>query len=199
MKTNNTFSQFNGWVSGQYNGDHCNAHLRLELKKQNKPWLNAKVIVKEKDFRAGVIVKAGLSGFEFRRHNLFLQYHLKDLDLFAAHVTDKGDAPLSLGTFVAAAVYKLKDHAVIVRGQWQKSTGKISATIGTHSKINKNTEVRAKVTNAGILSLVAKRVHNHNLSVLVGTEFNLTDPSASIKSHRAVPIPLGVNLEFTYN
>jgi hypothetical protein len=200
VKSSDKFTDFKGWVNGEYKGAHCNANVRFEMKSKDKPYLNTKVIMTEKDVRAGIVAKVGFNGFEIKRHNLFVQYSgVKDLNLWLGHYTLDGDAPKDIGTIIGAAVYKLNKHSVVFQGQWQKSTKNIGATFGVKSEIQNNTTIKAKVNQAGLFSLVAKRVHNKNLSVLVGTELNLTKPAEAYKASRAIPVPLFASLEFTYN
>jgi len=200
VKTNDTFSAWNGWVSGEYRGPHCNASARVEVKRGNKPYLNFKTILTEKDIRVGLVTKVGLQGFDVKRHDFFANYNVnKDLSLWLGHYTLENDAPKTLGTILGAAVYRLNKHSVVFQGSWQKSTGNILATFGARSQVNDNTLVRAKVNNKGLFSLVAKRTHNRNLSVLAGTELDLTNPASAYKKDRAIPVPLFVSFEFTYN
>jgi len=200
VKASNAFDQFNGWVNGEYKGKHCNANVRLELKKNNKPYLNTKVIMTEKDVRVGFIAKVGLNGFDIKRHNLFASYKInKDLDAYLGHYTLDGDVSKDIGTIVGAAVYQINKHSVVFQGQWQKSTKALGATFGVSSKIDDKTSVRAKVNHKGLFSLLAKRVHCKNLSILAGTELNVLNPGDSYKATRNLPVPLMLSLEFTYN
>lgn len=200
VKTDNQLEVFNGWVSGEYRGPHCNANVRFELKKNLNPYLNTRVVFTENKFRAGFLTKVGLKTFDFKRHDLFATYRVNsDLDVYLGHYVLKGDKPKDIGTIVGAAIYRLNKHAIILQGQWQKSKNAFGATLGCRSEINNNTFVRAKVNQAGLFNAVAKRIYNKNLSILLGTELNLTKLKDSYKVARTIPIPISASLEFTYN
>jgi hypothetical protein len=200
LKCKDNFSDWKGWVNGEYKGAHCNANIRAELKAKDKPYLNTKVIMTEKDVRGGLIAKVGFNGFEILRHNLFVNYNgVKDLGLWLGHYTLEGDKPKDIGTIIGAAVYRLNKHSVVFQGSWKKTGNVLGATLGVKSEINSSTTVRAKVTHQGLFSLVAKKVHNKNLSILAGTELDILHPKNAYVSTRAVPVPLFVSLEFTYN
>jgi len=200
VKTNDTFTEWNGWVGGEYKGAHCNANVRVELKKGNKPYLNTKVVMTEKDVRVGVLAKVGLNGFDIRRHDFFVNYSgVKDLNLWLGHYTLKGDATKDIGTIVGAAVYKLNEHQIVFQGQWKKPTKAFGANFGLKYSVNKDTTVKAKIDQAGVLDIVAKKKHCDNLTILAGTKVNVTSPADAYKTSRAYPIPLFAGLEFTYN
>jgi len=140
-----------------------------------------------------------LTGFDIKRHNLFASYKVnKDLDVYLGHYTLDGDTPKDIGTIIGAAVYKINKHSVVFQGQWQKSTKALGATFGVSSRVDDKTTVKAKVNHTGLFSLLAKRVHCKNLSILAGTELNLTKPGDSYKATRTLPVPLMLSLEFTY-
>jgi len=70
--------------------------------------------------------------------------------------------------------------------------------LGTQLKVKKDITLKAKINNNTKFTVSSKFKYNNNLTVIAGTQINLLDPS-SFFTNKTIPIPLGINLEFSYN
>jgi len=198
IKTNDTFKRVSGWISSEYKGPHCDATVRVDVKDGLVPYLNQKTILREGKLTGGYVTKLNLQNFSFRRYNAFVSYGFKDLDLYLEHESQNKEK-LTPGKLIFGSVFKKGGNAYVARASYRPAKeNHLRFVLGTHTKINDKTELRAKLDSNAKLSLATRFRYCSNLSIVAGSQVNLTNPGAFVTG-RLVPIPIGLTLEFSFN
>ena len=104
-----------------------------------------------------------------------------------------------MGKLNLAATYTRAGNDYIAKISYQPhKVEQVSFKVGALANIDRNTAFRAKINNKSKLSLSLRYRLNSNLSIVAGTQANLLDPSSGSASHKVLPVPFGLNLEFNY-
>jgi len=198
FKTNNLFNKASGNICFEYRGSQVNAFTRLDVKNTGVPYFNEKLIFNLRNIQMGYILKLNLFDFTLSRYNVFLSYNERDFSVFAEHFS-KVKGRFELGKLVLAGIYRYGNHNFVVKGAYRpwKTPHQVRVKAGVVSAIDRNTTVRAKIDNSTKLTLSTKHKLNSNFTLVGATQINLLNPGAYL-TNRAVPVPLGLSLEFTY-
>jgi len=198
LKTNTLFDRASGHVAFEYRGAQFNALTRLDVKNTGVPLLNEKLIFNLRNIQMGYILKLNLFDFTLSRYNLFVSYNERDYSLYAEHFS-KTKGRFELGKVILAGVYRYRNNNFVVKGAYRpwKKDHEFRVKAGVVSSIDKNTTVRAKIDNSTKLTLSSKFKLNSNFTIVGATQINLLNPGNYL-TKRAIPVPLGLSLEFNY-
>jgi len=197
LKTTNAFDKLSGNLSLEYQGSGTNIWTRLDLKNENVPYFNEKMIFKVDKLQIGYAAKINLLAYTLARYNFFLAYTEKDFGVIAEHVS-RNRTKVELGKLLLAATYRKAGNDYIAKVSYRPHKGdQFRFKIGAVANINKDIVFRAKINNNTKLSLSSKFKYNNNLSLVAGTQVNVLDPSSSL-TNKTIPIPFGLSVEFNY-
>jgi len=198
LKTNSLFDKASGHVCFEYRGARFNAFTRLDVKNTGVPLLNEKLIFRHRNLELGYVLKLNLFDFSLSRYNLFLTYNERDYSIFAEHFS-KTKGKFELGKVILAGIYRYRNNNFVVKAAYRpwKTNHELRVKAGVVSNIDKNTTVRAKIDNSTKLTLSSKFKLNPNFTIVGATQINLLNPGAYL-TKRAIPVPLGLSLEFNY-
>jgi len=200
FKTTNDFKYFSGWLQANILGDRLNYNVRLDRKRNGELLLNEKLHVHQDNLHFLGTAKLSLNNLKLARYNALLAYRHKDFDVVLQHLSRPKLEHLELGEFNLAGYYRFGAHqagAKIIHRHWEKDSSKITGVIGGVFKVDKKTNVKAKIDTNTNLALSLKHKHSSNLWATIGTAISLSNPSTYV-SQRFIPVPIGVQLEFFY-
>jgi hypothetical protein len=199
VKTTTAFDKVSGWACAEYKGPRCDASLRLDVKKGFVPYFNQKVLIRHGDLQVGYVAKLNLQNFTLRRYNAFAAYNVtKDLTFFLEHVS-RNQEKLAPGRVILATLFRKNKSQYVARASYRpwRDNNQFRFVLGALTKVNNNTDLRAKVDSNAKLALSTKYRVSDNLNVVAGTSINLMNPGSYL-TNRLVPIPLGLSIEFSY-
>jgi len=197
IKTNNAFNRFSGNLSLEYQGAGTNVWTNFHLKDGNIPYLSEKMNFRFDRFQLGYAAKFNLLAYTLARYNFFLSYNERDFGVVAEHVS-RNKTKLELGKLILAATYRRGGNDYIAKLSYRPhKVEQIRFKVGAVANINRDTVVRAKISNNTKLSLSTKFRYNNNLTLVTGTQINLLDPNSSM-TKKTIPVPFGVSVEFSY-
>jgi len=206
LKADTAFQRVKAYVTAGYHGPNVDATTRLQVRHENnQPRFSVaeKVTVNQGSFWAGVYGDLDLATANITQYNALVGYNVnKNLHLYAEHLTvppKKGDAHLyRLGKLALTGVYKDANYWGL--GQVVYDLTKEAATFegGVVYTVDSNTSLRAKVSHNADLTIGARYKLNKNVSLNVGTFATLKTPEKIVNKNRTVPIPFGVQVEFSF-
>jgi hypothetical protein len=198
LKTNNAFDRASGNVCFEYRGPRFSALTRLDVKNNGTPLLNEKVIFNQRNLQLGYVLKLNLFDFTLSRYNLWASWSERDYSIYAEHFS-KNKGRFELGKVILAGIYRYRNHNFVVKGAYRpyKVGHEARVKAGVVSNIDKHTTVRAKIDNSTKFTLSTKIKLNSNFTVVGATQINLLNPGNYL-TKRAIPVPLGLSLEFNY-
>lgn len=196
-KTNNSFNFFSGHLAVEYETPQVKVQTRFDLKKNNVPLLNEKILFNYDRFQIGAVAKLNLLSYTLSRYNFYLGYAERDFSLFGEHTSKRKDA-IDLGKLAVGAIYRRAGNDYVFKASYRPTNAQqLRVKVGTVNNINKDTVLRAKINNNAKLTLSSKFRYNSNLTVVAGTQVNLLEP-ATFLTNKTIPIPLGLSFEFNY-
>ena len=198
LKTNSGFDRASGNVCFEYRGSGLSAFTRLDVKNNGTPLLNEKFIFTQRNLQLGSVLKLNLFDFSLSRYNLWASWSERDYSIYAEHFS-KNKGKFELGKVILAGIYRYRNHNFVVKGAYRpwKKDHEVRVKAGVVSNIDKNTTIRAKIDNSTKLTLSTKLKLNSNFTVVGATQINLLNPGNYL-TKRAIPVPLGLSLEFNY-
>jgi len=197
VKTNNAFSAYSANVGAEYQGTQSNVQLRIDLKNDNIPFFNQKVLYNDGKFQFGYAAKINLIAYTLARYNLYFGYKEKDFTAFIEHAS-RNKKKMEVGKLMFGGIYRTGGNDYVLKASYRPhKIEQLRFKLGTVASINKDTTLRAKVNNNAKLTLSSKFKYNSNLTVVASTQVNMLDPSTFFTG-KTVPIPLGLSVEFNY-
>jgi hypothetical protein len=198
IKTKSELNFLSGNLALEYKGGKANVHTRIDLKDGNIPFFNSKSIFTVDRFQFGYVAKLNLLAYTVARYNLFAAYKEKDFSVYAEHFS-KSKTKFELGKLILAAVYKRADNNYVVKASYRPSKPEqFRFKLATVYNVNKDTVIRAKINNNTKLSLATKFKYNNNFTLFAGTQINILEPK-SFFTNKTIPIPIGLQFDFSYD
>jgi len=206
FKADTGFKKLKAYATAGYHGPTADSTTRIQIRHENDQprfSLAQKVTVNQGPFWAGLYGDLDFATAHVTQYNALLGYNVnKSLHLYAEHIT----APLKknetftyrLGKLALTGVYK--DARYWGLGQVIYDTIKDQATFegGVVYTLDALTSLRAKISHNADLTLGARYKVNKHLSLNIGTFATLKSPEKIVDKNKTVPVPFGVQVEFSF-
>lgn len=198
VKTTNSFSNYSANLGVEYEGKQSNVQARIDLKNDTIPFFNSKLLFNDGKLQFGYAAKINLLAYTLARYNIYFGYRERDFTAFIEH-TSRNKAKVEVGKLMFGGIYRTGGNDYVFKASYRPhKIEQLRFKLGAVANPNKDTVLRAKVNNNAKLTLSSKFKYNSNLSFVAGTQINLLDPS-SFLTNKAIPIPLGISVEFNYS
>jgi len=198
VKSNSVFDVLSGNMGVEYQSGQVNTQFRVDVKKDNVPHLNNKIVFAHDRLVFGAAVKFNLLSYTLSRYNFFTSYTERDFSIALEHYS-RNKSKLELGKLIVAATYRRPGADYVLKTSFRPhKTEQLRFKVGTATNLNKDVAVKAKINNNTKLTLSGKFKYSSNLTITTGTQLNLLDPSTFF-TNRTVPVPLGISVDFNYS